>query len=54
MAQTILGDEELIAVVMKTVGTNGQISIGSEFSGLPVIAYIRVDNREYKVDDKKR
>lgn len=54
MAQTIivLEENDLITVVMKPVGTNGQISIGSEFTGLPIIAYVVEDKRNYVVEDK--
>jgi len=53
MTTTItIPDEDLIVVVMKPVGTNGQISIGTEFTGLPVIAYVIEDKRDYVVDDK--
>ncbi|MCK5386929.1 MAG: hypothetical protein KAJ39_07075 [Gammaproteobacteria bacterium] len=47
-----LKENDLITIVMKPVGTNGQISIGSEFAGLPVIAYVVADKRDYVVDDK--
>ena len=50
--QIILNENDLITVVMKPVGANGQISIGSEFAGLPVIAYVVADKRDYVVDDK--
>jgi len=52
MSQIIIDDEETIAVVMKTVGTNGQISIGIEFTGIPIIAYVIKDRRNYTVDDQ--
>ena len=52
MAKIILEENDLIAVVMKPVGKNGQISIGSEFAGLPVIAYVVADKRDYVVEDK--
>lgn len=52
MTKIILDEKDLITVVMKPVGTNGQISIGSEFSGLPIIAYVVADKRDYVVDDK--
>lgn len=48
----ILNEKDLITVVMKPVGANGQISIGSEFAGLPIIAYVVADKRNYVVDDK--
>ena len=47
-----LKENDLITIVMKPVGTKGQISIGSEFAGLPVIAYVVADKRDYVVDDK--
>lgn len=52
MVKIIIDDRETIAVVMKPVGTNGQISIGTEFTGLPVIAYVIEDKRNHVVDDK--
>lgn len=52
MAQIILDENDLITIVMKPVGTNGQISIGSEFAGLPIIAYVVKDTRNYVVEDK--
>jgi len=52
MSQIIIDDIETIAVVMKPVGTNGQISIGTEFSGIPIIAYVIRDRRNYTVDDQ--
>ncbi|MCK5013512.1 MAG: hypothetical protein KAS66_06805 [Candidatus Omnitrophica bacterium] len=50
--QITLNENDLITVVMKPVGKNGQISIGSEFAGLPIIAYVVADKRDYVVDDK--
>lgn len=50
--QVVLEESDLITVVMKPVGKNGQISIGSEFAGLPIIAYVVQDKRDYVVDDK--
>lgn len=47
----IIEDNDLIKVVMKRVGASGQISIGSEFAGIPVIAYVVLDNRNYKKDE---
>lgn len=52
MNQILLDEIDLITVVMKPVGKNGQISIGSEFAGLPIIAYVVADKRNYVVDDK--
>lgn len=52
MNQIILDENELIAVVMKPVGKNGQISIGSVFAGLSIIAYVVADKRDYVVKDK--
>ena len=40
MTQTIIDDSELIGVVTKTVGPNGQISIGKDFAGVKVRAYV--------------
>ena len=54
MAQTIIDDEDIIKVVMKPVGTNGQISIGTEFAGRHIIAYITEDKRKYIVEDKNK
>ena len=50
--QIILDENDLITVVMKPVGKNGQISIGSEFAGLSIIAYVVADKRDYVVEDK--
>lgn len=54
MTQIILEETDLITVVMKPVGTNGQISIGSEFKGMPVIAYVVADKRNYSIEDKNK
>jgi hypothetical protein len=40
MTQTIIDDSELIGVITKTVAVNGQISIGKEYAGQRVRAYI--------------
>lgn len=40
MPKTIIDDSELIGVVTKTVGVSGQISVGTEFTGQRVRAYI--------------
>ena len=40
MPQIIIDDSELIGVVKKPVGANGQISIGKEHAGKLVTAYI--------------
>ena len=40
MVQTIINENEILTVVKKTVGTNGQISIGKEHAGKQVTAYV--------------
>lgn len=52
MAIIVIDEKEIIAVIMKPVGSNGQISIGSEFAGMPIVAYITMDRRDYVVNDQ--
>lgn len=40
MPQIIINDSEIIGVIKKRVGDNGQISIGKEHAGKEVTAYI--------------
>ena len=40
MVQTIINENEILVVVKKTVGTNGQITIGKEHAGKQVMAYV--------------
>ena len=40
MPQIIINENEILVVVKKTVGTNGQISIGKEHAGKQVTAYV--------------
>lgn len=47
MPKVIIEDSELIGVVKKTVGANGQISIGKEHAGKQITAYIVEDKKTY-------
>lgn len=40
MSQIIISPNDILTIVNKTVGDNGQISIGKEHAGKEVIAYI--------------
>lgn len=51
MPQTIIDDSELIGVVKKPVGANGQISIGKEHAGKMVTAYIVLSKGSDSVDN---
>jgi hypothetical protein len=43
---TITVDKELLLVATKTVGSNGQISVGKEHAGKTITAYIfKEDNK---------
>lgn len=46
MVQTILDQNEIIATVRKTVNPNGVISVGKEFAGKRITAYI-VEDKKY-------
>lgn len=40
MPQTIINENEILVIVKKQVGANGQISVGKEHAGKLVTAYI--------------
>jgi len=51
MSQIILDSKDVLKTVTKPVGASGQISIGTEYAGLKVTAYITLDNRDYALDE---